>query len=245
MATELERLAAAGTESSLARYSAPDDAGGEPSYEDMCKAHIEAFINAAAAAEVQTELASRCARVRSRAFERKRVQNAMSMPHLPALAMHNCLAEQKHCHYVGLHAFDWTRQLGIIARLSRRRVAGWRAKILPIVEEQDARDPFDIHVYGDCILTRLTQLRVTGADAPLAICGAAGPPAVGGKSTAERHSAVEQLPAPPVELSRALADEEQWRISRRALKHGSTCSGVAHTGNLLRMPQLQPTGMHR
>ena len=66
MATELERLAAAGTESSLARYSMRDDAGGEPSYEDMCKAHIEAFINAAAAAEVQTELASRCARARSR-----------------------------------------------------------------------------------------------------------------------------------------------------------------------------------
>ncbi len=112
------------------------------------------------------------------------------------------------------------------------RVAGWRAKILPIVEEQDARDPFDIHVYGDCILTRLTQLRVTGADAPLAVCGAAGPPAVGGKSTAmvlaERQSATEQLPAPPVELSRALADEEQWRISRRAQEH-STLSNARIT----------------
>ncbi len=69
MATELERLAGAGTESSLAQYSARDDAGGEPSYEDMCKAYIEAFINAAAAAEVQTELASRCAGAWGRAFE--------------------------------------------------------------------------------------------------------------------------------------------------------------------------------
>ena len=112
------------------------------------------------------------------------------------------------------------QSVGIMAILFWRRVAGWRAKILPIVEEQDARDPFDIHVYGDCILTRLTQLRVTGAAAPLAICAAADLPAVGGKSTAmaldQRHSAVEQLPAPPVELSRALADEEQWRISRCA-----------------------------
>ena len=99
-------------------------------------------------------------------------------------------------------------------------MAGWRAKILPIVEEQDARDPFDIHVYGDCILTRLTQLRIAGADAPLAVCAAAEPQAVGDRSramvTSERQSATEQLPAQPVELGRALADEEQWRISRRA-----------------------------
>ena len=35
--------------------------GGGESYEDLCKAHIDAFMHAAAAAEVQTELASRCA----------------------------------------------------------------------------------------------------------------------------------------------------------------------------------------
>ena len=113
-------------------------------------------------------------------------------------------------------------------------MAGWRAKILPIVEEQDARDPFDIHVYGDCILTRLTQLRVTGADAPLAICGAAGPLAVSGKSTAmvlaKRQSATGQLPAPPVELGKALADEEQWRISRCVqLDDGSTLLAVTNS----------------
>ena len=36
--------------------------GGE-SYEELCKAHIDAFMSAAAAAEVQTELASRCGQV--------------------------------------------------------------------------------------------------------------------------------------------------------------------------------------
>ena len=57
---ELERLAAAGADSSSLPQRSGRDTDGQPSYEDMCKAHIDAFINAAAAAEVQTELASRC-----------------------------------------------------------------------------------------------------------------------------------------------------------------------------------------
>ena len=55
----------------------------ELSYEELCAAHTEARMAAAAAAEVQTELAS--------------------------------------------------------------RVAGWRSKIAPVLEEQDARGDFDIH----------------------------------------------------------------------------------------------------
>lgn len=58
---------------------------GEPSYEDLCHAHIEALMAAAAAAEVQTGLAA--------------------------------------------------------------RVAGWRNKLAPVLEEQDARGNFDIHTY--------------------------------------------------------------------------------------------------
>ena len=102
-----------------------------------------------------------------------------------------------------------------------RRVAGWRAKIVPIIEEQDARDPFDIHVCGDCILTRLAQLSVAGGDAPLAICAPAEPLAITGSTLAATvpaagQSATEQLRAPPVEIRVALADQEQWRISRCA-----------------------------
>ena len=55
----------------------------ELSYEELCAAHTEARMAAAAAAEVQTELAS--------------------------------------------------------------RVACWRSKIAPVLEEQDARGDFDIH----------------------------------------------------------------------------------------------------
>ena len=59
----------------------------ELSYEELCAAHTEARMAAAAAAEVQTELAS--------------------------------------------------------------RVAGWRSKIAPVLEEQDARGDFDIHTCAD------------------------------------------------------------------------------------------------
>ena len=58
LSAELENLAAAG--GSNLPTSGGGGGGGE-SYEDLCKAHIDAFMHAAAAAEVQTELASRCA----------------------------------------------------------------------------------------------------------------------------------------------------------------------------------------
>lgn len=58
LSAELENLAAAGG-SNLP--SGGGGGGGGESYEDLCKAHIDAFMHAAAAAEVQTELASRCA----------------------------------------------------------------------------------------------------------------------------------------------------------------------------------------
>ena len=37
------------------------EGGEEPSYEERCRAHVEALMAAAAAAEVQTELAARVA----------------------------------------------------------------------------------------------------------------------------------------------------------------------------------------
>ncbi|GJP36894.1 hypothetical protein CLOM_g21357 [Closterium sp. NIES-68] len=37
------------------------------------------------------------------------------------------------------------------------RVGDWQARILPLLEQQDERPPFDIHVYGDLILSALEQ----------------------------------------------------------------------------------------
>ena len=76
----------------------------------------------------------------------------------------------------------------------RDRVAGWRQKILPVFEEQDAREAFDIHSYGDRILGRLTQLTVS--------CTA--PPA----------ATEPQLPSGPIALTAVLSDSSQWQISR-------------------------------
>eukprot|EP00887_Chlorella_sp_A99_P001915 scaffold18.g1915.t1 len=92
------------------RLHSGGDAAGlmELSYEELCRTHIEAFISAAAAAEVQTDLAA--------------------------------------------------------------RVAGWRSKVQPVLEEEDARPEFDIHQVGEAILARMDDLSAaTGA-----------PPAAGG-----------------------------------------------------------------
>lgn len=77
----------------------PSD-GGDISYEDLCRAHVDSLIAAAAAAEVQTELAA--------------------------------------------------------------RVSTWRSKMAPMLEEEDARPDFDIHVYGERILDGLASLTVSG-----------------------------------------------------------------------------------
>lgn len=76
------------------------------------------------------------------------------------------------------------------------RVAGWRHKILPLIEEQDAREAFHIHNYGDRILARLTQLSISPGEPP-----SEEPP---------------QLPAAPVSLASVLSDTDQWEISRCA-----------------------------
>lgn len=78
------------------------------SYEELCQAHITAFIAAAAAAEVQTELAS--------------------------------------------------------------RVSGWRHKMAPMLEEEDARPEFDIHQYGQLFLDRMAALTCTGGWRPCSNC---------------------------------------------------------------------------
>lgn len=75
---------------------APQPSYEEQSYEELCRSHIEAFINAAAAAQVQSDLAV--------------------------------------------------------------RVSSWQHKIQPLLEEQDARPAFDIHVYGGQLLDRLEHL---------------------------------------------------------------------------------------
>lgn len=38
------------------------------------------------------------------------------------------------------------------------RVVNWRERIVPVLEEEDARSPFDIHEYGDAILESLEGL---------------------------------------------------------------------------------------
>ncbi len=72
-------------------------------FDDLLKAHISRMIAAAAAAQVQTELAS--------------------------------------------------------------RVGGWRSRIGPVLEEEDARPAFDIHVYGQRVLDAMQglSLREPGA----------------------------------------------------------------------------------
>lgn len=58
---ELERLAAAGGSTLPSGGGGGGGGEGGQSYEELCKAHIDAFMSAAAAAEVQTELAARFA----------------------------------------------------------------------------------------------------------------------------------------------------------------------------------------
>jgi hypothetical protein len=65
-------------------------------YEELCRAHIESIIAAAAAQEVQTELS--------------------------------------------------------------QRVSTWRQRIDPVLREEETRSAFDIHVYGEKILTQLGGL---------------------------------------------------------------------------------------
>ena len=38
------------------------------------------------------------------------------------------------------------------------RVSNWRHKIQPLLDEQDARPSFDIHLYGDQVLDKLARL---------------------------------------------------------------------------------------
>ena len=68
---------------------------GELTYEELCQAHINEFLAAAAAAEVQSELTT--------------------------------------------------------------RVQMWKSKMDPSIAEQDAREQFDIHVYGDRVISRLAD----------------------------------------------------------------------------------------
>lgn len=44
------------------------------------------------------------------------------------------------------------------------RVSTWRHKIQPLLDEQDARPAFDIHLYGDQILDRLANLSCKDSD---------------------------------------------------------------------------------
>lgn len=78
--------------------------GQDNSYADMCRAHVEAYISAAAAAEVQTELAT--------------------------------------------------------------RVSAWRTKMAPVLEEEERRPEFDIHAYGDRVLSGLAALSVSAGGQP-------------------------------------------------------------------------------
>ncbi|DBA99076.1 hypothetical protein WJX77_009045 [Trebouxia sp. C0004] len=98
------------------------------SYEELCQAHIEAFIQAAAATEVQTELAS--------------------------------------------------------------RVSNWRHKIQPLLDEQDARPAFDIHLYGDQVLDKLARLSCRDPDHPVELQASMAEP-VGFEAVADEGSQAE------------------------------------------------------
>ncbi|KAA6428176.1 MAG: condensin-2 complex subunit H2 [Trebouxia sp. A1-2] len=102
---EWAELAGAGDRAFASNGPPADGDADSMSYEELCQAHIEAFIQAAAAAEVQTELAS--------------------------------------------------------------RVSNWRYKIQPLLDEQDARPAFDIHLYGDQVLDKLARLSCRDPDHPV------------------------------------------------------------------------------
>lgn len=44
------------------------------------------------------------------------------------------------------------------------RVSNWRHKIQPLLDEQDARPAFDIHLYGDQVLDKLARLSCRDPD---------------------------------------------------------------------------------
>ena len=47
------------------------------------------------------------------------------------------------------------------------RVSNWRHKIQPLLDEQDARPSFDIHLYGDQVLDKLARLSCTDPAHPV------------------------------------------------------------------------------
>jgi Condensin II complex subunit CAP-H2 or CNDH2, C-term len=55
--------------------------------------------------------------------------------------------------------------MDVIRRLLSCRVSSWQQKILPVVEDQEARGEFDIHRYGERILDRLGEVQVHSSKA--------------------------------------------------------------------------------
>ncbi len=47
------------------------------------------------------------------------------------------------------------------------RVSNWRHKIQPLLDEQDARPAFDIHLYGDQVLDKLARLSCRDPEHPV------------------------------------------------------------------------------
>ncbi|CAL5219116.1 g890 [Coccomyxa viridis] len=118
----------------------------ELSYEELCAAHTEARMAAAAAAEVQTELAS--------------------------------------------------------------RVAGWRTKIGPVLEEQDARGDFDIHTMGESLLNDMAAVSLED-------------PAEAKEAEIEK--------APPLAFGAVVKKQHKWQVSRLF----SALLQLANNGNIV------------
>ncbi|CAK0746455.1 hypothetical protein CVIRNUC_001693 [Coccomyxa viridis] len=118
----------------------------ELSYEELCAAHTEARMAAAAMEEVQTELAS--------------------------------------------------------------RVAGWRTKIAPVLEEQDARGDFDIHTIGESLLTDMAAISLDDT---------------------ARAEEVEIEKGPPVAFGAVVKQQHKWQVSR----FFSAMLQLANNGNIV------------
>lgn len=114
---------------------------GEMTYEELCQAHINKFLAAAAAAEVQSELAT--------------------------------------------------------------RVQTWKSRVDPSIAEQDAREQFDIHVYGSRVIGRL-------ADNVAATKAIAAP----GDDSASDDDAEYDAAAFEMGFGDVVAGQEKWQVAR-------------------------------
>lgn len=217
--------------------AATSAASAAPTYEELCRAHVDAIIAAAAAADVQTGLAARCGQSHGFTLMLQGLRECSSRQ--PVSICSGSSSDER----VQWHSFDNVDKSQLLCCC---RVSTWRQRVQPVIDAQDAREDFDMRTYGQRILQRLAQLSV--ADAPADVSPQqpqeqqqpAQPlpqqPAKrkkGRKGAALQQKSVPQPSEPPQQqqqqqsqrprpqppssvapLSAAIGDPEQWQVSR-------------------------------